>query len=81
MAFTDDDTEDEERRKNYEADDEGRSRKKDRLYKRKQITFRHCLTFYHTIPTFKRKRKHCGKRRKCWSPAFSPFPTVFSTLS
>ena len=22
--------------------------------------------------------KHCGKRRKCWSPAFSPFPTMFS---
>ena len=25
--------------------------------------------------------KHCGKRRKCWQPAFSPFPTLFSTLS
>ena len=23
-------------------------------------------------------RKHCGKRRKCWFPAFSPFPTMFS---
>ena len=23
-------------------------------------------------------RKHCGKRRKCWFPAFSPFPTKFS---
>ena len=23
-------------------------------------------------------RKHCGKRRKCWEPAFSPFPTMFS---
>ena len=23
-------------------------------------------------------RKHGGKRRKCWSPAFSPFPTMFS---
>ena len=22
-------------------------------------------------------RKHCGKR-KCWLPAFSPFPTMFS---
>ena len=22
--------------------------------------------------------KHCGKRRKCWLPAFSPFPTKFS---
>ena len=24
-------------------------------------------------------RKLCGKRRKCWLPAFSPFPTMFST--
>ena len=23
-------------------------------------------------------RKHCGKRRKYWSSAFSPFPTMFS---
>ena len=23
-------------------------------------------------------RKHNGKRRKCWSPAFFPFPTMFS---
>ena len=23
-------------------------------------------------------RKHCWKRRKCWLPAFSPFPTMFS---
>ena len=22
--------------------------------------------------------KHCRKRRKCWLPAFSPFPTMFS---
>ena len=22
--------------------------------------------------------KRCGKRRKCWLPAFSPFPTTFS---
>ena len=22
--------------------------------------------------------KHCEKRRKCWLPAFSPFPTMFS---
>ena len=22
-------------------------------------------------------RKHCKKRRKCWFPAFSPFPTMF----
>ena len=24
-------------------------------------------------------RKNCGKRRKCWLSAFSPFPTMFST--
>ena len=24
------------------------------------------------------KGKYCGKRRKCWLPAFSPFPTMFS---
>ena len=23
-------------------------------------------------------RKHCGKMRKCWLPAFSPFPMMFS---
>ena len=23
-------------------------------------------------------RKHCVKRRKCWLPAFSPFPAIFS---
>ena len=27
---------------------------------------------------FEQHRKHCGKRRKCWLPAFSPFPTMFS---
>ena len=25
-----------------------------------------------------RSRKHCGKRRKCWLPAFYPFSTMFS---
>ena len=25
-----------------------------------------------------KSRKHCGKRRKCWLPAFSPSPTMFS---
>ena len=44
------------------------------------------LTLYHTIPTVDDPneggfRKHCRKRRKCWQPASSPFPTVFSTLS
>ena len=27
---------------------------------------------------FSKGRTHCGKRRKCWLPAFSPFPTMFS---
>ena len=27
---------------------------------------------------FGKGRKHCRKRRKCWLPAFSPFPTMFS---
>ena len=27
---------------------------------------------------FGKSRKHSGKRRKCWLPAFSPFPTMFS---
>ena len=26
-------------------------------------------------------RKHCWKRRKCWLPAFSPFPTMFSNAT
>ena len=26
---------------------------------------------------FGKGRKHCGKRRKCWLPAFSSFPTIF----
>ena len=26
-------------------------------------------------------RKHCGKRRKCWLPAPSPFSTMFSKAS
>ena len=25
---------------------------------------------------FGKSRKQCGKRRKCWLPAFSPFPTM-----
>ena len=27
---------------------------------------------------FGKGRKHCGKKRKCWLPAFSPFPIMFS---
>ena len=29
-------------------------------------------------PFFDKSKKHCGKRRKCWIPAFCPFPTAFS---
>ena len=29
------------------------------------------------ISFFDRAVKHCGKRRKCWLPAFSSFPTMF----
>ena len=44
------------------------------------------LTLYHTIlayndPEKENVRKHCGKRRKCWEPVFSPFPTMFSNIS
>ena len=31
-----------------------------------------------TIFLYDKSRKHCGKGRKCWLPAFSPFLTVFS---
>ena len=27
---------------------------------------------------FWKNKKQCGKRRKCWLPAFSPFPTILS---
>ena len=44
------------------------------------------LTLSQTIPRFYDPEKetfwkHCGKRRKCCETAFSPFPTMFSTLS
>ena len=44
------------------------------------------LTLYHIMPNFNDPekeafRKHCGKRKKCWLPAFSPLPRMFSTLS
>ena len=43
------------------------------------------LTLYHTIPTLNDPEKegfwkHFGKRRKCWLPAFSPFPKMFFIL-
>ena len=44
------------------------------------------VILYQTIPGFNDPRKetfgkHCGKRRKCRLPAFSPFPTMFSISS
>ena len=47
------------------------------------LSFGKVLTLYNTIPTFNDPEKesfwkHCGKRRKCWQPAFSLFPTMFS---
>ena len=53
----------------------------------------HNSTIYHKNKSFTRQssvfmtlmrnacQKHCGKRRKCWKPAFSPFLTVFSSRS
>ena len=43
------------------------------------------FTLCHTIMTFndpveKAFGKHCWKRRKCWSPAFSAFPAMFPIL-
>ena len=39
------------------------------------------LALYHTVSSFNDPEtescKHRWKRRKCWSPAFSPFPTMF----
>ena len=44
------------------------------------------LTLYYNIPTSKYSEKgsfwkHFGKRRKCWIPAFSPFPKMLSIIS
>ena len=44
------------------------------------------IYIYHTAPTSNDPKEGgfentAGKRRKCWEPSFSPFPTEFSTLS
>ena len=43
------------------------------------------LTLYQTILIFNYPKEEgfgkCGKRTKCWYPAFSPFTTVFSWVS
>ena len=33
------------------------------------------------LSLFGKDGKHCGKRRKCWLPEFSSFPTMFSKHS
>ena len=37
-----------------------------------------CMTKKKIKICFGKSKKHCGKRRKCWLPAFFPFPTMFS---
>ena len=51
-----------------------------------RMAFQKHLTPYQTKqectdPLEEALRKHCRKRRKCWFPAFSPFPTMFSVQS
>ena len=43
------------------------------------LTLSQTITGFHD-PEKEAFRKHCGRRRKCWKPAFSPFSTMFSTL-
>ena len=40
---------------------------------------RKCLSKQQDVIEIK-ARKHCRKRRKCWTPAFSPFPTFSKFL-
>ena len=30
------------------------------------------------LKLYRKGRNNCGERSKCWLPAFSPFPTMFS---
>ena len=48
-----------------------------------EVNFSNISILYHTVMIFdapkeKAFRKHCGRRRKCWLPAFSPFSIMFS---
>ena len=49
-----------------------------RLVKTESICRRQNKCNLKTETCFGKGRKHCGKRRKCWLPGFSPFPTMFS---
>ena len=56
------------------------------LYISSTLLFRRHLILDHSNPTFNHPYKecfgkHCRKRRKCQSLAFSPFPAMFSTPS
>ena len=49
------------------------------------VTFRFAK-YYLTIPTFNKPEregfwKQYGERTKCWSPEYSPFPTMFCKSS
>ena len=44
-------------------------------WKTLQMTITSLMKMAESYPT---ARKHCGKRRKCYLRAISPFPTVFS---
>ena len=39
------------------------------------------INFNEKLICFGKGRKQFGKRRKCWLPAFSPFPKMFSKAS
>ena len=45
------------------------------------ICFHTAVLYAFNDPEYKAFRKNGGERRKSWKPAFSPFSTMFSTLS
>ena len=49
-----------------------------RLVQTESICRRQNKCYLQTEIHFGMCKKHCGKRRKCWLPAFSPFPSIFS---
>ena len=44
------------------------------------VPINHIILLAHNDPREQSLRKHFWKRRKCWFPAFSPIPNMFSTL-
>ena len=57
--------------------DKGYFQRSQQKYRIKKFTHDHTMM---TFDALKERAfwKHCGKRRKCWLPAFSSFPTMFS---